>query len=115
LLRLFFGNFPVAHSVASNVYNTVVLAVQIGQSMHFDGGFVLSKLRPGKQRQAQIDGGGIQWLPAVVEIHADGIGGLKGPGAADQVLGEIWEDAPIVRFVDVRQDRSAIRLRNPMW
>ena len=79
------------------------IAVQVQQRVHFESGFVLSKLRPGKQRQAQIDGGGVQCVQAVVEIHTDGIDGAEGPRNADQDLREVGKDAPVTRLVGVGQ------------
>jgi hypothetical protein len=71
--------------------------------MHFDGGFVLSKLRPGEQRQTQIDGGGVQRIEALVEIHTNGIGGAEGARDANQNMREVGEDAPVARLVGVGQ------------
>ena len=72
------------------------VAVQVEQRVHFDGGFVLSELRPRKQRQAQIDGGGIQRIQTLVEIHTDRID-------ADQDLGEVGKDTPVPRLISVGQ------------
>ena len=36
------------------------VAVQVQQGVHLDGGFMLSEFGPGKQGQAEIDGGGVQ-------------------------------------------------------
>ena len=77
--------------------------MQVEQRVHFHRTFVAAKLRPGKQRQAEIDGGGIQCVHAVVEIHADGIGGVERPGDADQDLSEVGKDASVTRLVGVGQ------------
>ena len=39
----------------------------------------------------------------MVEIHADGIGGVEGPGDADQDLRKVGKDAPVARLVGVGQ------------
>ena len=75
--------------------------MQIEQGVHLDGGFVLAEPGPGKQRQAQIDSGGVQCVQALVEVHADGIMCVQRPRDADQHLGEIGIDAPIVTLVGV--------------
>ena len=79
------------------------VAVQVEQRVHFDDGFVLSELRPRKQRQAQIDGGGIQRIQTLVEIHTDGIGSAEGSRDADQDLGEVGKDTPVTRLISVGQ------------
>ena len=77
--------------------------MQVEQRVHLHRAFVAAKLRPGKQRQTEIDGRGIQCVHAVVEIHADGIGGVERPGNADQDLRKIGKDAPVARLVSVGQ------------
>ena len=42
----------------------------------------------------------------MVQIHADRIFDMKRSGDADQVLGEIGEDAPVVSLVGVGQSRT---------
>ena len=59
------------------------VAVRIEQGVHFDGGLMVSELRPRKQRQAEIDGGGIQSVQVLVEIHAAGISGVERSRNAD--------------------------------
>jgi hypothetical protein len=44
---------------------------------------MVSELRPRKQRQAEIDGGGIQSVQVLVEIHAAGISGVERSRNAD--------------------------------
>src|SRR5262249_39043046 len=78
------------------------VAAEVEQGVHFDGGFVLSKFRPRKQRQAQIDGSGVQRIEALVEIHADRIGRAERSRDANQYVREVSEDAPVARLVGVR-------------
>ena len=47
-------------------------AAQVQQGMQFDGAFLAAELRPGKQRQAQIDGGGVEGIDGLVQLHAEG-------------------------------------------
>ena len=91
------------HPAVGNTDKRWDIAVQVEQRVHLHRAFVAAKLRPGKQRQAKIDSGGIQCVQAVVEIHADGIGGVEGPGDADQDLGEVGKDAPVTRLVGIGQ------------
>src|SRR5664279_1426589 len=48
----------IMHGPAGDADKRGYVAVQIQQGMHLDGGLALAKLRPWKQRQAQINGGG---------------------------------------------------------
>ena len=91
------------HFAAGNADKRGDIAMQVEQRVHLHRAFVAAKLRPGKQGQAEIDGGGIQCVHAVVEIHADGIGGVEGPGDADQHLREVGKNAPVTRLVGVAQ------------
>jgi hypothetical protein len=77
------------------------IAVQIQQSVHLDGGFALAKLGPREQRQAQIDGRGIQRVETVCQVDTDGIVGVERTGDADQYLREVGVDAPVVSLVGV--------------
>jgi len=70
------------------------------------GSFVASKLRPGKQRQAEVNGGGIQCIQALVKIHADQFGGIKWSGDADQDLRKVGKDPPVARLVCVGKSGS---------
>ena len=71
--------------------------------MHFDGSLLLAKLRPGKQRQAEIDGGRVQRVEAAIQFHAHGIARVKRSRDTDQYLCEVGEDAPVVSFVGICQ------------
>jgi len=79
------------------------IAVQIEQCMHLDGGLAGTELRPGKQGEAEIDGGRIESIEAGIEIDAERVAGIQRPSDGDQVLGEVGEDAPVVGLVGVGQ------------
>src|ERR1017187_7715782 len=79
--------------------NTGIFPMQIEQRVHFDGSLLLAKLRPGKQRQAEIDGGRVQRVEAVIQFHAHGIARVKRSRDTDQYLCEVGEDAPVVGLV----------------
>ena len=52
------------HGPAGDADKRGNVAVQIQQGVHLDGGLALAKLRPRKQRQAQVDGSGVQRIRA---------------------------------------------------
>ncbi len=51
--------------------------------------------RPRKQRQAEVDGGGIERVDGVGEIDAKSVVGVQAPGDGDQGLGEVGVDSPV--------------------
>jgi hypothetical protein len=93
----------VVHFAAGNADKRGDIAVQVQQRVHLHRAFVLSKPRPRKQGETEIDGGRIERIEAVGQIDAHRILGMKRSGDTDQVLCEIGEDAPVVSFVGVRQ------------
>ena len=89
------------HSPAGDADKRGNVAVQIQHGVHLDGGLALAKLRPRKQRQAQVDGGGVQRIQTLMQIDAHQITGVQRTGGRNQPLREIGEDTPVVRFVRV--------------
>ena len=71
--------------------------------MHFDGSLVLAKSCPGKQCEAQIDGGRIQGVETGIQIDADRVVGIKWACHSDQDLSEVGKDPTVAGFVGVSQ------------
>ena len=71
------------------------VAAQIEHGVELDGGLGLLERRPRKQRQAEVDGGGIERVDGVGEIDAKSVVGVQAPGDGDQGLGEVGVDAPV--------------------
>ena len=78
-------------------------ATQIEQRMQFDRALVTTKLRPGKHRQTQIDGRGIQRIQGLVQLHTQRFVAIQPARLGDERPREIGEDAPVAGFVGVRQ------------
>ena len=78
-------------------------AAQIQQRMQLHGGFVSAKLRPGKQRQAEIDGRGIQGISRLIQMHTELVVGVEAAGLANQHLSEIGVEAPIANLIGIGQ------------
>jgi len=76
-------------------------AAQGQKSVHFDGGFCLAKSRPGKERKAEVDGGGIEGVGDLVEFQDPLVVGIQASGVLNQGIGEIGEDAPVSLLVGV--------------
>ena len=71
--------------------------------MHLDGAFVPTVLCPGKQRQAQVDDGGIQSVDRTFEIHAQGLAGVEHAGLVDENQSNVAIDSPVAHFVGLGQ------------
>src|SRR3974377_1352889 len=69
----------------------------------------LRRTKPGprKQRQAQIDGCRIQGIQAPLQIDAHGLSDIQAACGCNQPLPEVGEDAPVPRFVRIRQRRAS--------
>ena len=70
----------VVHFAVGNADKRGDVAVQVQQRVHLDGGLVLAELGPRKQRQAQVDGGGVQGVQALVQVDADRIAERRAAG-----------------------------------
>ena len=62
-----------------------------------------SESGPRKERQAEINGGGVQRVSRRLEFKAKGFIGVERGGLLDEHLGEIGKDAPVPLFVGHRQ------------
>jgi hypothetical protein len=90
--------FPVG-----NVNKAGDVAAQVEQRMELDGGFAAAKFGPRKQAQAQVDRGGIERVDRLRQIDGQRFLGVQLPRTADQDLGEVGIDSPVVRRVGVGQ------------
>ena len=70
--------------------------------MNLQGGFAALERGPGEQRQAQIDGGGIQRINRLVEFQPEIFVGVELPGLADQDLRDVGVDASVAFGVGQR-------------
>jgi hypothetical protein len=67
----------------------------------FDSGLVAPELSPREQRQAEIDGRGIQRVSRMLELSAKAIGLVQSPRPGDQDLSEVRVDPPVAVFVGI--------------
>ena len=93
----------IMHFSIGNADKRGDVAVQIQQRVHLDGGFVFAESRPGEKGQAQVDGGRVQRIQTLIQIHADRIGGIQRSRDADQHLRELGVNAPVMRVIGVGQ------------
>jgi hypothetical protein len=82
------------------------VAAQIEQRVHLHRRLGGAKVRPWKQRQAQVDGGGVQSIDRVAQLQAQAFVGVKLSRLGNQPVGELRVNAPIARLVGIGQRRS---------
>ena len=96
-------DIDVVHFSIGNLNESWNWPAQIQQSMQFDGGLPRAKPRPGKHRQAKINGSGIEGVDRIVKIEAERLGSIHGARNVDEHLRKVGEDPPVVSFVSIRQ------------
>ena len=78
-------------------------AAQVEQRVEFHRCFGTAKASPREQRQAQIDGGGIEGIDGSVEVSTDGFASVHRASDGNQHLSQIGPDAPVMSFVGIGQ------------
>jgi len=73
------------------------------QGVEFDGGLVLPEGGPRKEREAEVNGGGVQRIGGGLEFKTERLIGVKRGGLLDEDLGEVSKDTPVAFFVGVGQ------------
>lgn len=86
---------------------------QIQKGMEFDAGLVLAKLGPGKQRQTEINGGGVQSVNRLVEFHSEIVVDVEFSGDTNEYLGEVGINLPRACFVGIGQGPAGNSATNP--
>jgi hypothetical protein len=81
----------------------IKLGIAPQQRMQLDRDLRRAKWRPWKQRQTQIDGGGVQRIDRVVQFQAQGFRGIQFPCNTNQRLSELAVHAPVAALVGIGQ------------
>ena len=84
-----------------NMDETGNASPKIDQSVELDGALTTTKFRPGEEFQAEVDGGGVERVNGLGERGREWFVRIEGSGVADQDVGEVGEDAPIVGAVGI--------------
>ena len=107
LIRKDIEHLYVVHLAVADVDKTGDGASQVQQGMQLDGRFGLAKRCPRKQRQAQIDGGGVERVNRCLEFAqqrtVEFVVRVKCGGGADQILSQLGKNLPRPRGVGVSQ------------
>lgn len=82
------------------------VALEREQGVELDGGLVLSKRGPRKERETEVNGGGVQRIGSGLQFKAERLIGVKRGGLPDEDVGEIGKDAPVAIFVGIGQSAA---------
>ena len=74
---------------------------QVQQRVQFDCSLGRPKRRPGKHRQTQVDGAGIQCVDRLFQVDAKWLLDVKTTGNGNERLGKVGLDAPVSPFVGI--------------
>jgi hypothetical protein len=83
--------------------NSGKVALEGQQGVEFDGGLVPAESRPRKEREAEVNGGGVQRASRCLEFKAERFIGVKRGGLSDEDVGEVGKDTPVPLFIGHRQ------------
>jgi len=96
-------DIDVMHTAGGDNDDGGKVALERQQGVKFDGGLVLAKRGPGKEREAEVNGGGVQGIGGGLEFKQERLIGVEGSGLLDEHLSEIGKDTPVAVFVGVGQ------------
>ncbi len=82
------------------------VALQRQQGVQFNGGLTAAEGGPREQREAQVNGGGIQRVGGGLEFDAERIVGVELDGLTDEGVGEVGKDAPVAIFIGIGQSAA---------
>lgn len=89
-----------------NADKTRDAATEIKEGVQFDSRFASPKLGPRKEREAEIDGGGIESVDGLVQCESERLVDVEGAGLGNQDLGEVVKDPPVVNAIGVSKCAS---------
>ncbi len=93
----------IMHTASGDNDDGGKVALEGQQGMEFDGTLVFPKRGPRKQRETEVNGGGVQRVSSGLEFPAERFIRVERGGLLDEDLGEIGKDAPVPFFVGHRQ------------
>ncbi len=93
----------IMHNASGDNDDGGKVALQGQQCVEFDGGLGTAEGGPRKEREAEVNGGGIQRISRGLEFKAERFIGIERGGLLDEDLGEIGKDTPVPLFVGHRQ------------
>src|ERR1035437_2676070 len=90
-------------------------ATQVKQRVHFDRGLGRAKIRPRKQREAQINGRAVERINRIGQIKAERVIGIQPPRPPDQNGSDVRPYAPIAPPVRAIPCRTVLMVAPQDW
>ena len=78
-------------------------AAQVEERVQLDRGLRPAEVRPGKDRETEVDDAGIEGIDGFLKHQAEVVVETEPPGLHDQHLGEVGIDAPVADLVCIGQ------------
>ena len=88
------------------------VASKVEQRVQFDSCLTM-KLVLREEREAEIDGGGVQCISILFQLDSKGFVGVKSQSLLNQHLSKVGEDAPSAFFIGVGQGAASERVAKP--
>src|SRR5271157_6496991 len=79
------------------------VAMQIEQGVHLHGGVLRSVPSPGKERKTKVDGGAVQSVDGLLQLHSEIFVGIQGARRTNQHLRQVGVDSPVASLVGIGQ------------
>jgi hypothetical protein len=89
------------------------VALQCQQRVQFDARLVSPEGGPGKEREAQVNGSGVQRVGRGLKFNAEGFIGVEDGGLLNEDLGKVGENTPVAAFISVGQGAAGRGLPDP--
>src|ERR1035438_165318 len=89
------------------------VALQVEQCMHLDGSILGAITCPGEKRQAEIDGGGVEGVDGLLQLHAKVFVGVQGARHGNQHLRQVGVNPIVAQFVGVGERAARDVAANP--
>jgi len=96
-------NIHVVKFAVADVQERGDIAAQVQKRVQFDCCLGRTVGCPGKQRQAQVDGTGVQGIDGLFQIDAKRLVRIQTPSHANQSLRKVGIDTPVAHFVGIGQ------------
>ena len=93
----------IMHTASGDNDDGGIVALKRQQGVKFDGGLVPAESSPRKEREAEVNGGGVQRVSRRLEFKTERLIGVKRGSLPDEHLGEIGKDTPVAIFVGIGQ------------
>ena len=91
----------IMHTASGDNDDGGKVALERQQGVKFDGRLVLPEGGPGKERQTEVNRGGVQRIGGGLEFKTERLVSVKRGGLPDEDLGEIGKDAPVAIFIGI--------------